>query len=128
MAVTERNHGVHGRSQDWLGGIPFDETAFWGVWLLAVLTYGIGDIVTTVGIVWASPAYAEANPIVVWAVEAFGAVGFFGVKLLAFYAVLAASLWGGIGDEDALLFYGLPAVLALVGSFTTAVNLGLVYL
>jgi hypothetical protein len=127
MAATDRT--VEATEGDWLTleGLPFDTGWFWGAWILAILAYGVGDVMTTVALVWSTPAYVEANPIIVWAIDAFGGGGFLGVKLLSFYAALGLSIWGGVGDEDHVLFYGPPVALALFGVVTTALNLNLLF-
>lgn len=110
---------------DWLTleRSPFDLDSFSTVWLLAAATYGVGDVVTTIAIVWFSPIYAEANPLIRFAVELFGGGGFLALKLLVFYAVLMISLWAGVPEKDRLMFYGPPLVLSAVGAFTTVHNL-----
>lgn len=110
-----------------LEGLPFDVGWFWGAWILAILAYGVGDVMTTIALVWSTPAYVEANPIIAWAIGAFGGGGFLGVKLLSFYGALGLSIWGGAGDEDHLLFYGPPVALALFGFVTTVLNLNLLF-
>ncbi|MFB6188829.1 MAG: hypothetical protein ABEI57_03000 [Halapricum sp.] len=114
---------------DWLtlAQPEFDVESFSIVWLLAVATYGVGDVVTTIAIVWFLPLYAEANPLIHFAVSLFGGGGFLAVKLLVFYGVLAISLWAGFQGRDKLMFYGPPIVLALVGLFTTVHNLALMF-
>jgi hypothetical protein len=103
------------------GAFPFPGGLVAGVWLLAVLAYGVGDAVTTVAVV-ASPLHAEANPVVAGAVAAFGTGGLLALKLAAFSVCSALGLWGGLRD-DPFLRYMPPAVLAAVGVTTTAVNL-----
>lgn len=125
MAAADGN--VDATEANWLTfeGLPFNVGWFWGAWTLAILAYGIGDVVTTIALVWSTPAYVEANPIIAGAIDAFGGGGFLGVKLLSFYGALGLSIWGGVGDEDHLLFYGPPLALALFGLVTTVFNLNL---
>lgn len=103
----------------------FDVDAFQTTWLLALAAYGVGDVVTTIALVWFSPLHAEANPLLALAIERFGALGLVGLKLLAFYVALGASVWVGLDDEDPLSFYGPPLVLFGVGVVVTCYNLGL---
>ena len=112
---------------DWLTfeGGTFSAASFTSVWLLAIATYGVGDIATTVGVVWFSPGHVEANPVVAAAIAAFGPAGLFGVKLVAFYSCLAIALWFGVRDDDPLLYYLPPACLAVTGSIATVSNLHL---
>ena len=106
-------------------GSRFEEDRFTQAWLLALAAYGVGDIVTTIGLVWFSPVHVEANPIIAGAISLFGGGGFLGLKLLVFYAAIGVSLWGGLADEDSLLFYGPPLVLAAFGLLVTAINVSL---
>lgn len=110
-----------------LEGSHFDPDTFSRSWLLAVGTYGVGDVVTTIAIVYFVPFYTEANPVVRFAIESFGGGGFLGLKLIVFYVCLGVALWGGVFDDDPLLFYGPPALLTLFGAVVTAMNLGLLF-
>lgn len=110
-----------------LEGSSFDPGSFSRLWLLAVGTYGVGDVVTTIAIVWFVPWYTEANPVVRLAIESFGGGGFLGLKLLVIYACIGISIWGGVLDDDPVLYYGPPAVLTLFGVVVTATNLGLLF-
>jgi hypothetical protein len=103
---------------------PFDPAEFSWLWLLSAATYGVGDIVTTIALVRYSATVAEGNALLRMAIEAFGLSGLIGLKLLAFFVCLAISLRGA-RDADSALYYGPPAILALVGAFTTAFNLRL---
>lgn len=103
----------------------FTEAAFARVWLLALAAYGVGDVVTTIALVWFSPLHVEANPIIAAAIAAFGGGGFLALKLLVFYACLGISVWGGVTDDDPVLFYGPPLVLGAMGLFATVHNVGL---
>lgn len=102
----------------------YDETEFSWLWFLAALTYGVGDIVTTVALVQFSPAVGEANAPLQYMFDAFGVSGLVALKLAVFAACIGVAL-AGVRDDDRLLYYGPPALLALVGAFTTAFNLRL---
>jgi hypothetical protein len=108
-----------------LEGASFSEDAFARVWLLALAGYGVGDVVTTIALVWFSPFHVEANPIIAAAIAAFGGGGFLALKLVVIYACLGISLWGGLLDDDPVLFYAPPLVLGAMGAFATVHNLGL---
>lgn len=110
-----------------LDGVPFSTASFTQVWLFALATYGVGDVVTTIALVWFSPYHVEANPVVATAIGAFGGGGFLALKLLSFYACLGIALWAGALDDDFLLFYLPPVVLALAGTVTTILNLRLLF-
>lgn len=106
---------------------PFDEVSFSRVWLLALATYGVGDVVTTIALVYFSDLHTEANPVIRQAIMAFGGGGFLGLKLLVIYVAIGVSLWAGVGDDDRLMFYAPPLLLALIGVYTTVHNLGLLF-
>jgi hypothetical protein len=110
----------------WFDDTRFDESSFSSVWLLALGTYGVGDIVTTIALVYFVPLFTEANPVIRFAIETFGGGGFLGLKLLVFYAAIGVSLWAGKEVDDPLLFYGPPLALAVVGLWTTFHNLNLI--
>ncbi|MFC7142566.1 hypothetical protein ACFQMA_22360 [Halosimplex aquaticum] len=114
---------------DWLtlDRTPFDEVSFSRVWLLALATYGVGDIVTTIALVYFSPLTTEANPVIRQAIMAFGGGGFLALKLLVIYACIGISLWAGVGDDDRLMFYAPPLLLTAVGTYTTVHNLGILF-
>jgi len=106
---------------------PFSEVSFSRVWLLAVATYGVGDVVTTIALVWFSELTTEANPVIREAIKAFGGGGFLALKLLVLYACIGISIWAGKEDNDRLMFYGPPLLLALVGLYTTLHNLSILF-
>ncbi|MBX0297198.1 hypothetical protein [Haloarcula nitratireducens] len=104
---------------------PFSERSFSWVWWLAAATYGVGDVVTTIAIIYFVPHLTEANPVVRAAITAFGGGGFLALKLLVLYAGIGISLWAGKAEDDPLSFYGPPALLTVVGLWVTAHNLAL---
>lgn len=114
---------------DWLTleGSSFSVQSFSTVWALALATYGVGDVVTTIAIIYFVPMFTEANPAIRWAIQSFGGGGFLGLKLLVIYCCLGVSLWGGVLDEDPLLYYGPPALLTLMGVGVTLFNLNLLF-
>ncbi len=101
----------------------FDPTEFSRLWFLATLTYGVGDIVTTLA-VFRAGGVGEGNGLLRVATATFGQAGLVGVKLAAFGVCLGVSLWAAHAD-DRIGFYLPPAALAVVGAFTTAFNLRL---
>jgi len=107
-----------------LDGTPFDPTEFSRLWVVSTATYGVGDIVTTIALVGFSDSVNEGNALLRAVIEGFGLWGLVGLKLVAFFACLTVSLYGA-RDADAALYYGPPAMLAVVGAFTTAYNLRL---
>lgn len=107
-----------------VAGITVPTWPVLGIWTLALVTYGVGDGLTTAALVWTSPLHGEANPVVAAAIDAFGGSGLVGVKLLAFGICLAISLWGST-DDDRFTFYLPPVTLTLVGTALTLFNLSL---
>jgi len=103
---------------------PFDGTEFSRLWFLATLTYGVGDVVTTLALVGYDAAVNEGNVLLKAAIESFGLWGLIGLKLFAFSVCLGISLYGA-RDDDAAVYYGPPAMLAIVGAFTTVYNVRL---
>ncbi len=113
-------------ARDWLhlDGTPFDEVEFRRLWLAAAVTYGVGDVITTIALVRFSAALAEGNSVLRTAFERFGLTGLVGLKLGVFLACLAVSL-DAARRNDSTLYYLPPALLTVVGAFTTAYNLRL---
>jgi len=103
----------------------FDERWFVALWLVAVATYGVGDIVTTIAMVYFTDLYTESNPLIRSAIETFGGGGFLGLKLLVFNVCIGISIWAGKQADDWLMFYGPPSLLAVLGLWMTWLNLGL---
>lgn len=97
---------------------------FVSVWILALLTYGAGDLLTTVAVV-SSPLHAEANPVVGTVIAAFGGGGVLGLKVVIISACFGLSVWGGLRDDDLFLLYMPPTILTVIGAVTTTFNLGL---
>jgi hypothetical protein len=94
------------------------------IWILAVATYGVGDGLTTAALVWSAPLLREANPVVNAAIDAFGAGGLVGVKVVALAIAFGLSVWA-TADDDQFMFYLPPVVLVVVGTATTLFNLSL---
>jgi len=87
------------------------------VWLLAVLTYGVGDSLTTV-VGTAGASAAEAGPLAAAFLDAWGVGGLLllkGLVLAAFYA-----LWRALDTPGRV---AVPLSLAAVGTAVTAWNL-----
>lgn len=96
------------------------------IWALALATYAVGDGVTTAMLVWVSPVYVEANPVVRAAIDAFGASGLVGVKVIAISTCFAFSLWGST-DGDQFMFHLPPVTLILAGTAMTLFNASLLW-
>lgn len=108
-----------------LEGTEFQPREFSRLWFLAAATYGVGDIVTTVALIWFSATVREANPLVRAAAEAFGPGGLAALKLVTFLVCIGVSLQAANTDGDRLLYYGPPLTLTLLGAFVTVHNLRL---
>jgi hypothetical protein len=106
-----------------LDGTRFSETEFTRLWFLAAVTYGVGDVVTTIAL-FGSPRLQEANVVLSTAIQAFGQVGLVGAKLTVFGLCIAVSLWSAHAG-DRFGYYFPPTALAVTGAFTTAFNLRL---
>lgn len=90
------------------------------LWLFAVLSYGIGDLVTT--IVGLSTGHlVEASPFVIPLVKRFGLFGMVGLKAGVFG--LTGMLWWFTPYPDSL---GVPLGLSVVGVLITSWNLYLI--
>ncbi|MFB6251665.1 MAG: hypothetical protein ABEI27_08280 [Halobellus sp.] len=107
-----------------LADTPFDATTFTWLWLLALATYGVGDVVTTIALIEYSPTVFEANLVIRASVDLFGTLGIVLLKYLAFGVAIGVSLLGA-ADADRFLYYLPPIALSLVGAFTTVYNVRL---
>jgi len=101
----------------------FDRSEFYGLWLFVAVTYGAGDVLTTMTIVGASPGVVEANAVVAAVVGAFGTTGLVALKIGVLLAAIGISLYGLAVLRDRTVYYFPPVALALVGTFATAYNL-----
>lgn len=109
----------------WVGRIS--ETWEWHLlWVIALLTYGVGDGLSTIAII-STPGVVETNVLIRWLVDVYGHAGLVGLKITVFIVCLGVSLYGGRIERDAILYYAPMVLLAVVGAFTTAVNIGLLW-
>ena len=104
----------------------FDGEQFVHLWLVPLATYGVGDIVTTVTLLWFTDRVDELNVLILALVDAFGLAGFGALQLFVFGASIAISVLGA-RDDDPLLYYLPPVVLSVIGTFVTVVNLQLFF-
>lgn len=107
-----------------LENTPFPPREFVALWALAALSFGAGDVLTTLYVLRTDPAIVEANLLIVVAVGRFGSAGLVGLKLAGFALCLGISLHAA-STRDAWLYYFPPAVLAVVGTFLTVYNVRL---
>lgn len=97
-------------------------TEFYLLWLVATLSYGLGDILTT-SVVLVSARVSESNPFVAFLLEQFGFGGFLGAKLVIFGLLIVISVRGGIENER-LSYYAPPVLAVVIGVGLTLSNLG----
>jgi hypothetical protein len=93
------------------------------LWVLPTLTYGVGDLLTTMTLARV-PWLAEANPVVATVLDTGGTAGLVALKV----AILLVALWVAVRAgraDDRLSYYGTPAFLAALGAFLTVHNLAL---
>ncbi|QDX39868.1 hypothetical protein [Salarchaeum sp. JOR-1] len=102
-----------------------NEQEFYWLWILATTGYGVGDIVTTVALVFYAPAVREGNPLVALALERLGLLGLVGVKLAAFFACLGLSVYAMHAWKDRFVYLMPPVALTAVGVLLTALNISL---
>lgn len=99
-------------------------TEFYALWLLAAVTYGFGDIVSTTVAVLSTPGVSEANPVIATVLRNFGLPGFLLAKLLVFLLLLSISVQGA-RTNDRFSYYWPPLVATALGAGLTAWNLWL---
>jgi hypothetical protein len=91
------------------------------LWVIGVLAFGVGDLATTaVGLT--TEAATERNVVPALAVDRYGIVGLFGLKILAFGVCWL--LWRVAGRPYRL---GVPLGLSLLGVVATAWNLAVLF-
>lgn len=100
-------------------------TEFYVLWGLAVATYGIGDIATTIVIVYFSPNLGEGNVLVHEVLSLLGVPGFLLLKLAIFGAGILIS-WKAVTRGSLLFYYAPPIGMILFGAYATLVNLALI--
>jgi hypothetical protein len=101
------------------------EQEFYWLWILATTTYGVGDVVTTIALVYYAPAVRESNPVVSLALDHLGLGGLVALKLAAFFGCLGLSVYAMHAWRDRFVYGFPPFVLALVGLWLTVVNIAL---
>lgn len=95
---------------------------FYFLWLLAALTYGVGDVLTTVYAVATVPGLIEGNPIVNVVLQEFGLSGFLGLKLVIFLVLIWISIRGA-QQHTRFTYYWPPIIMSGIGVFLTGWNL-----
>lgn len=98
---------------------------FYTLWAMAALTFGVGDLVTTLWGVRYTPGVFEGNPIVATILAQFGPAGFVVSKLVA----LGLLLWFGVQaahQNDHRTYYAIPILATVLGVGLTVWNLAVV--
>ena len=98
---------------------------FYGLWFVAALTYGVGDVISTLYAVFGVPGISEANPVVDALLANFGIPGFLFLKLLVFLVLISVSVQGA-RTADRFSYYWPPLLASGVGIALTAWNVSLV--
>ncbi|OYR74593.1 response regulator [Halorubrum ezzemoulense] len=98
---------------------------FYGLWFLAALTYGIGDVVSTLYATVAVPGLIEANPIVGTLLSSSGLPGFLLLKLLVLFVLISVSVQGA-RQRERFSYYWPPVVATGIGLLLTGWNVRLV--
>jgi hypothetical protein len=108
-----------------LRNTPYEdrEEEFYWLWIIATATYGVGDIVSTIALVYFHPQVGEANPLVRWAIAEFNLGGLVGLKLGVFLTFIAINVTMARRGADPLLYYAPPAMLAVIGAYLTVWNI-----
>lgn len=114
-----------GQAREWYRWKRRESTELYLLWGLAALTYGGGDVITTIILVYAIPGLGEANPIVRWALVTVGPLGLVALKLAVFGIGISVT-WSGLKRRDRLMYYAPPIGMTVVGLGVTAINLRLI--
>lgn len=94
-------------------------------WVWGVLTFGVGDLVTT-GVAIAKYGAVESNPLPAMVLDAWGSSGF--VALVALKLVAFGVCYAVYRSGPPLYRTGVPLGLAVLGTVIVAWNLGIIYL
>lgn len=88
------------------------------LWLVSVLTFGVGDLVTT-GVGVSMDSIVEAGPVAAHLLQRHSFAALLFLKVAVLYAAFA--VWRVMPRPDRV---GIPAGLSLVGLLVSAWNLG----
>lgn len=103
------------------------EQEFYWLWIFAGMTYGVGDMVTTITILEFDVGVNEANFLVQQIFSSWNYLGLIGLKLAVFslcitISVVALEYW-----NDRPMYFVPPLILTGLGSLVTANNLYLLF-
>lgn len=112
---------------EWLGvdDAVSSEAEFYWLWIGATAAYGVGDMVTTIALVFYAPGVTEGNPVVAAALGSFGLAGLVAAKLAVFVGCLGLSVYAMHAWADRVMFAFPPLLLAALGTVLTLVNVRL---
>lgn len=94
---------------------------FYALWVLALFSYGVADMWTTLAI-FEAPGLVEANPVVRATVAGFGGAGLAALKL---FVLLVGIVYSARSAYEGGAWYLPPALLAVVGVAVVVHNVGL---
>ena len=100
-------------------------TQFYALWLGAALTYGIGDVLSTLYATTAVPGLIEGNPVVGTLLSSAGLPGFLLLKLIVLLVLISVSVQGA-RQRDPFSYYWPPVVATGIGLLLTGWNVRLI--
>ncbi|TKX72918.1 response regulator [Halorubrum sp. GN11_10-6_MGM] len=100
-------------------------TGFYALWLAAALTYGVGDVVSTLYATAAVPGLIEANPVVGTLLSSAGLPGFLLLKLIVLLVLVSVSVQGA-RQREPFSYYWPPVVATGIGLLLTGWNVRLI--
>jgi hypothetical protein len=95
---------------------------FVALWTLALLTYGVGDLVTTGVAVLYVPGVLERNPVIDTILRTAGMAGFVAAKAVIFLFLVSISV-NGAQDGEPFAYYAPVVAAILLGTALTGWNL-----
>jgi DNA-binding response OmpR family regulator len=100
-------------------------TQFYGLWLAAALTYGVGDVISTLYATIAVPGLIEGNPVVNALLSSAGLPGFLLLKLIVLLVLVSVSVQGA-RQREPFSYYWPPVVATGIGLLLTGWNARLI--
>ena len=99
----------------------FNRKEFAVLWTIVVLTYGIGDLLTTYYVLWTTPSIVELNVLILAMVARYGTIGLIALKLGGLLLCLCIAVYAN-QVKDRFLYYWPPVLLIGLGTFVTVYN------
>lgn len=114
MATSEASDGAP-------VGSPWEAVSLTRLWVAAIATFVVGDVLTTTVVLSLSEIHTEANPLVREILRASGSLGLVGFKLL--FVLVCVGLTVRFRDRVVTpVLYGPPAAIGLIGLYATVHN------